>query len=66
MEVLDNSKVVTIGVRKKDEIRPCIYCGKDCKKTYWFDYIDNKEVWICKECHKKLFEIPNKKGEKDD
>ena len=61
MEVLDNSKVVTIGVRKKMKLDLVYIVEKIVRKTYWFDYIDNKEVWICKECHKKLFEIQNKK-----
>lgn len=41
---------VTMGVRKKDEIRPCYKCGCDCRKTYFRD----EKGWLCVKCEKKL------------
>lgn len=51
---IDDKKVVKLGVRKKDEIRECFFCKQDCRKTYYCDEIGNKQVWICKDCYKKI------------
>ena len=54
MEIIDKNKVVRIGVRKKDEIRECFFCKKDCRKTYYTEVINNKTVWICNDCVKNI------------
>lgn len=51
---IDDKKVVKLGARKKDEIRECCFCKQDCRKTYYTDKVDNKQVWICKDCYKKI------------
>ena len=52
--IIDANKVVRLGVRRKDEIRECFFCKKDCRKTYYSEVIDNKKVWICNDCFKKI------------
>ena len=52
--IIDRKKIVKIGARKKDEIRECCFCKQDCRKTYYCEEINNKTVWICKDCFKNL------------
>ena len=51
---IDPKKVIKIGVRKKDETRECFFCKQDCRKTYYSDEINNKQVWICKYCFERV------------
>lgn len=52
--LIDDKKVVKLGARRKDEIRECFFCKKDCRRTYYCDEIDNKKVWICKSCFNNI------------
>lgn len=59
-DIVDKDKVIKLGVRKKDEIRECYFCKQDCRKTYYTELIDNKTIWICNECAKKLIKLGEK------
>lgn len=62
MIIHDKNKCIRIGIRKKDEIRECYFCGKDCKKEYYCGLVELTQRWICKNCSAKIIKYGLIKG----
>ena len=65
VELGTDVKNLSIGDRVSANVETfcgeCYFCKQDCRKTYFAEEINNKQVWICKDCFKKI--MKENKGE---